>query len=52
LDRLNEKGSGLGLIGLGERASQLGGEMRIISTLEAGGTQLTFSLPLPEETSK
>ena len=52
LDDLNEKESGVGLIGLGERASQLGGEMRIISQLEAGGTQLTFILPLPKEESK
>ena len=52
LDRLNEKGSGVGLIGLEERASQLGGEMRIISQPEAGGTQLTFILPLPKEESK
>jgi signal transduction histidine kinase len=49
LDELNEKGSSVGLIGLGERASQLGGEMRVFSPPEAGGTQLTFILPLPEK---
>jgi signal transduction histidine kinase len=52
LDRVNEKGSGVGLIGLGERASQLGGEMRIVSTPEAVGTKLTFILPLPKEQDK
>lgn len=49
LDQLSEKGSGVGLIGLGERASQLGGKMRIISQPQVGGTKLTFILPLPEK---
>ena len=49
LEQSFEKGSSVGLIGLGERASQLGGEMRIFSPPEAGGTQLTFILPLPEK---
>jgi signal transduction histidine kinase len=49
LDQSVEKGSSVGLIGLGERASQLGGKMRIFSPPEAGGTQLTFILPLPEK---
>jgi len=49
LDQLAEKGSSVGLIGLGERASQLDGEMKVFSLPDAGGTQLTFILPLPEK---
>jgi signal transduction histidine kinase len=49
LGDLNEKGSGVGLIGLGERASLLGGTMRIFSSPQAGGAQLIFILPLPEK---
>jgi len=49
LDQLTEKRSGVGLIGLGERASQLGGELRLTTQPEAGGTKLTFILPLPEK---
>jgi signal transduction histidine kinase len=49
LGGLNEKGSGVGLIGLGERASLLGGTMRIFSSPQTGGAQLTFILPLPEK---
>jgi signal transduction histidine kinase len=49
LEQSSEKGSSVGLIGLGERASQLGGEMRVFSPPEAGGMQLTFILPLPEK---
>ena len=49
LAQLTEKGSGVGLIGLGERASQLGGEMRFTPRLETGGAKLTFILPLPEK---
>ena len=48
-DQRTENGSGVGLIGLGERASQLGGEMRITTQPEAGGAKLTFILPLPEK---
>lgn len=48
LDQLDEKESGVGLVGLGERASQLGGEMQIIQR-ETGGTKLTFIIPVPEE---
>ena len=48
LDQLTGKGLGVGLIGLGERASQLGGEMRITQR-EAGGAKLTFRIPLVEE---
>jgi signal transduction histidine kinase len=48
LDQMTEKGSGVGLVGLGERASQLGGEMRIIRR-ETGGTKLIFTIPVPEE---
>jgi len=44
-----EKGSGVGLIGLEERASQLGGRMRFNSRPEAGGAKLTFILPLTNE---
>jgi two-component system NarL family sensor kinase len=49
LDHRAEKRSGVGLIGLGERASQLGGEMRITTQPEAGGAKLTFILPLSEK---
>jgi signal transduction histidine kinase len=49
LEQSSEKGSSVGLIGLGERASQLGGKMRVFSPPETGGTQLTFTLPLPEK---
>jgi signal transduction histidine kinase len=49
LDQSNEKGSGVGLIGLGERAGQLGGEMRFIPRLETGGASLTIILPLAEK---
>jgi signal transduction histidine kinase len=49
LDQRTENGLGVGLIGLGERASQLGGEMRIISQPETGGATLTFILPLSEK---
>jgi len=48
LDQLDEKESGVGLVGLDERASQLGGEMQIIQR-ETGGTKLTFIIPVPEE---
>lgn len=47
-DHQAEKGSGVGLVGLGERASQLGGEMHFMPGSEAGGAKLTFILPLPE----
>jgi signal transduction histidine kinase len=49
MDGLTEKGSGVGLIGLGERASQLGGEMRFTPRPETGGATLTFILPLSEK---
>ena len=49
LEQSSEKGSSVGLIGLEERASQLGGKMRVFSSSETGGTQLTFILPLPEK---
>ena len=52
LDQLTKTRSGIGLIGLGERASQLGGEMRVFSPPEAGGAKLTFILPLPEKRKK
>jgi two-component system NarL family sensor kinase len=40
--------SGSGLLGLRERAAQLGGEMRL-SERPDGGTQLTFTVPLPKQ---
>ena len=43
-----EKESGIGLIGIGERAKQLGGEMQIANR-HNGGTQLMLTIPLPEE---
>lgn len=49
LDGSSETSPGLGLIGLGERASQLGGEMRISTQLQAGGAQLIFTLPMPKD---
>ena len=49
LELYAEERSGVGLIGLEERASQLGGKMRITTQPEAGGTKLTFILPMPKE---
>lgn len=40
--------TGLGLIGLRERAEQLGGELHL-EPRRGGGTQLSFRLPLPGE---
>jgi len=51
LDHRNEKESGVGLIGLGERASQLGGEM-LITDRQDGGTQLRLVIPVPEEQNR
>jgi signal transduction histidine kinase len=45
LHRVN--GASSGLLGLSERAVQLGGEMRLVER-QGGGTQLTFTLPLPK----
>jgi len=43
-----ENDPGTGLLGLKERADQLGGEMRL-EERPAGGTQLIFSVPLPKQ---
>jgi signal transduction histidine kinase len=43
-----EDNPGTGLLGLKERAHQLGGEMRLEERL-ASGTQLIFSVPLPKQ---
>ncbi len=40
--------AGLGLSGLGERASILGGDL-FIDPRPGGGTQITFRFPMPEE---
>jgi signal transduction histidine kinase len=48
-DSQTEKRSGVGLIGLSERANLLGGETRFTSKPEAGGSTLTFILPLSEK---
>lgn len=49
LDPDSEK-SGLGLRGMQERATLLNGELKILPR-PGGGTQLSFSLPVPRETS-
>ncbi len=43
----DENSAGTGLLGLRERAAQLGGEFRL-EERPGGGTQLTFSVPLPK----
>jgi len=43
---LSGEQTGFGLRGLGERAAELGGELHL-EARRGGGTQLTFSLPLP-----
>ena len=43
-----ENDPGTGLLGLKERADQLGGEMRL-EERPAGGTQLIFSVPLTKQ---
>lgn len=48
IDRPNENGTGSGLLGLKERAIQLGGQMRLTER-PGGGTQLTFAVPLPKQ---
>jgi two-component system sensor histidine kinase UhpB len=47
---LSGEQAGFGLRGLRERAAELGGEL-YLETRRGGGTQLTFSLPLPAQTS-
>ena len=44
----NENGNGSGLIGLRERAEQLGGEMQLAER-QAGGTRLVFMVPLSKQ---
>ena len=46
LDLHRANGTSTGLLGLSERAAQLGGEMRLAER-HGGGTQLIFSLPRP-----
>jgi signal transduction histidine kinase len=41
-------GAGSGLLGLKERASELGGELSLVEK-PGGGMQLTFTAPLPKE---
>jgi signal transduction histidine kinase len=41
-----ENGAGSGLLGLGERAAELEGEVRLVER-DGGGTQLIFSFPWP-----
>jgi signal transduction histidine kinase len=48
IDPPQVNGTGTGLLGLRERAAQLGGEMQL-SERHGGGTQLIFSLPLPDQ---
>lgn len=48
IDGQSEIGTGSGLLGLRERAVQLGGEMRLAARA-GGGTQLTFTVPLPKQ---
>jgi signal transduction histidine kinase len=46
MDVQSENSAGSGLLGLRERATQLGGEMRLAER-PGGGTQLIFTVPLP-----
>jgi signal transduction histidine kinase len=46
IDPQNQNNSGSGLLGLKERAEQLGGQIRI-SDRRGGGTQLAFIVPVP-----
>ena len=48
MDEPGENSAGSGLLGLRERAAQLGGEMRLAER-PGGGTQLTFAVPLPNQ---
>lgn len=47
LRRERHKGLGVGLVGMEERISLLGGELNIESRI-GGGTRITFEIPLPE----
>lgn len=48
IDHPTTDGDGSGLLGLQERAAQLGGEMRL-GARPGGGAQLVFSVPLPAQ---
>jgi signal transduction histidine kinase len=48
IDNQSVNGASSGLIGLRERAEQLGGEMRWVER-QGGGTQLIFTVPLPQQ---
>jgi signal transduction histidine kinase len=48
MDRQSESRTGSGLLGLSERAEQLGGEIQVLDR-EGGGSQLIFSVPLPKK---
>jgi signal transduction histidine kinase len=48
IDHHQVNGKSSGLLGLKERAAQLGGEMRL-SERHGGGTQLIFTFPRPEQ---
>jgi signal transduction histidine kinase len=47
-DEHGKNRTGSGLLGLRERAAQLGGEMQLAER-PGGGTQLTFAIPLPKQ---
>jgi signal transduction histidine kinase len=47
LDRLSDDQVGSGLLGLQERAAQLGGQLHVAER-PGGGAHLTFTVPLPE----
>jgi signal transduction histidine kinase len=48
IDHHQANGTGSGLLGLRERAAQLGGEVRLAER-HGGGTQLVFTFPRPEQ---
>jgi len=48
MDGRNENNAGSGLLGLRERAEQLGGEMRLAER-PGGGAQLTLTVPMPRQ---
>jgi signal transduction histidine kinase len=48
LDERSENRSGSGLLGMRERAVQLGGEMQLADR-RGGGTQLILTVPLPKQ---
>jgi signal transduction histidine kinase len=48
MDRQNINGASSGLLGLRERAAQLGGEIQLTERPD-GGAQLTFTVPMPDQ---